>query len=178
MRGRILLVCLLTSALPLGFLTVAMFRQADQLITDHFQPIGESRIAGEALAVCRDITIEKEIDRMKTDFVSQVSHELRTPLTSIQVCTEMLLDGEVESAGEQKDYLRIIFDESERLTRLINDLLDIARTESGRRVIKPVPLDLASLACNVAAVLAGMAESRRYGKGSTFTVRFRAVAPA
>lgn len=113
------------------------------------------------LAVCRDITIEKEIDRMKSEFVSQVSHELRTPLTSIQAYTEMLLDGEAEDSVQQKDYLGIILDESQRLTRLINDLLDIARIESGKRVIKPVKLDLAALSREIVLILGGQAERRK-----------------
>ena len=112
------------------------------------------------IAVCRDITAEKEIDRMKNDFVSQVSHELRTPLTSIQAYTEMLIDGEGGDFSHQKDYLKIIFDESERLTRLINDLLDIARIESGRRVIKPVILDLNALTHNIVQVLSGQASQK------------------
>lgn len=114
----------------------------------------------------RDITVEIEIDRMKSDFVSQVSHELRTPLTSIQAYTEMLLDGEVEDRDSQKEYLRITFEEAGRLTRLINDLLDLARIESGRRPMKLGHLDLAVLTRDVAGVLAGQLEKA----GQTLTM--------
>jgi len=79
----------------------------------------------------RDITYEKEVDRMKSEFISTVSHELRTPLTSIKSFTEILLTYE-EDKDTQREFLTIINDESERLTRLINDVLDISKIESGR----------------------------------------------
>ncbi|MBI3039442.1 hypothetical protein HYY75_10445 [bacterium] len=85
----------------------------------------------------RDITLEKEINRMKSEFVSNVSHELRTPLTSIQAYAEMLVDGEISRPQEVKDYLNIILFETERLTRLVNDVLDLSRIESGKHRIKP-----------------------------------------
>ncbi|MFZ2958246.1 MAG: histidine kinase dimerization/phospho-acceptor domain-containing protein [Candidatus Ozemobacteraceae bacterium] len=112
------------------------------------------------IAVCRDVTTEKEIDRMKSEFVSQVSHELRTPLTSIQAYTEMLLDDEVDDPMSRREYLEIILDESQRLARLINDLLDLARIESGKRAIKPVRLDLVEVSRGLLTVLKGQADRR------------------
>jgi len=114
------------------------------------------------IAVCRDITVEKQIDRMKSEFVSQVSHELRTPLTSIMGYTEMLLDSDVEDRDKQKEYLNIIYDESGRLTRLINDLLDLARIESGKRVIKPVQLDMVQLTREVLYLLAAQIRQKKH----------------
>ncbi|HEU0204834.1 MAG TPA: sensor histidine kinase [Burkholderiaceae bacterium] len=74
----------------------------------------------------------KELDRMKDDFISTVTHELRTPLTSIRAFSEILLaDPKVELA-ERKKFLGIITRETERLTRLINQVLDLAKIESGR----------------------------------------------
>ncbi|MFZ2958239.1 MAG: ATP-binding protein [Candidatus Ozemobacteraceae bacterium] len=113
------------------------------------------------IAVLRDITVEKEIDRMKSDFVSQVSHELRTPLTSIKAFTEMLLDDEVDDPESRRDYLRITYDEAERLTRLINDLLDIARIESGRQPLKLTGIDLASLTREIAQVMKAQIEKAK-----------------
>jgi len=74
----------------------------------------------------------KELDRMKDDFLSTVSHELRTPLTSIRSFSEILSDQENLSANQRKAFLDIIIKESERLTRLINQLLDLAKLEAGR----------------------------------------------
>jgi PAS domain S-box-containing protein len=83
--------------------------------------------------VLRDITREKEIDRMKTDFVSNVSHELRTPLTSVKGAVELLLKKiQGELTPSQEEFLTIIKKNTSRLIRLINDLLDLSKIESGR----------------------------------------------
>jgi signal transduction histidine kinase len=76
----------------------------------------------------------KRLDHMKDEFLSSVSHELRTPLTSIRSFSEILLRYEEVDAKDRQDFLEIINAESERLTRLINDLLDLSRIESGRMV--------------------------------------------
>src|SRR5665811_657044 len=74
----------------------------------------------------------KELDRLKDDFVSTVTHELRTPLTSIRAFTEILLDDPDVELGQRKKFLGIITKETERLTRLINQVLDLAKIESGK----------------------------------------------
>ena len=74
----------------------------------------------------------KELDRLKDDFVSTVTHELRTPLTSIRAFTEILLDDPEVELGQRKKFLGIITKETERLTRLINQVLDLAKIESGK----------------------------------------------
>ena len=74
----------------------------------------------------------KELDRLKDDFLSTVSHELRTPLTSIRSFSEILSDNPDLETGEQQRFLSIIVKESERLTRLINQILDFAKMEAGR----------------------------------------------
>ena len=95
------------------------------------------------LFVFRDVTHEREVNRMKTEFVSLVSHELRTPLTSIKGYTEMVLDGDAGEINEEaREYLGIVFNNAERLVALVNDLLDLSRIESGRIQIKSEPLDL------------------------------------
>lgn len=74
----------------------------------------------------------RELDRMKDDFVSTVTHELRTPLTSIRAFSEMLFDDPRIELSERTRFLGIIVSEAERLTRLINQILDMAKLESGR----------------------------------------------
>lgn len=110
---------------------------------------------GSALLI-RDITAEKEIDRMKTDFISTVSHELRTPLTSVLGFASIIkekLENDVFPAlatDDRKlqktikrvdDNLNIIVSEAERLTSLINDVLDIAKMEAGKVEWAMQPLD-------------------------------------
>jgi signal transduction histidine kinase len=73
-----------------------------------------------------------ELDRLKDDFVSTVTHELRTPLTSIRAFTEILLDDPEVDREQRRKFLGIITREAERLTRLINQVLDLAKIESGK----------------------------------------------
>jgi len=106
------------------------------------------------LYVFRDVTHEREVDRMKTEFVSLVSHELRTPLTSIKGFTEMVLDGDAgEIDDEVREYLEIVFNNAERLVALVNDLLDISRIESGRISLKSEPVDLRQVVETVTATM-------------------------
>ena len=74
----------------------------------------------------------KELDRLKDDFISTVTHELRTPLTSIRAFTEILHDDPDVELGQRRKFLAIITKETERLTRLINQVLDLAKIESGK----------------------------------------------
>ncbi|MBS4174285.1 ATP-binding protein [Bacillus sp. FJAT-49736] len=82
--------------------------------------------------VHRDITKEYEVDQMKSEFVSTVSHELRTPLSSILGFTELMINRELKPE-RQKKYLTTIWNESKRLTALINDFLDVQRMEAGKQ---------------------------------------------
>jgi hypothetical protein len=84
----------------------------------------------------------QELDRLKDDFVSTVTHELRTPLTSIRAFSEILMDNPDLGADERGGYLRIVVDETERLTRLINQVLDLSKLESGSADWQIEPIDL------------------------------------
>jgi len=83
------------------------------------------------VAVLHDVTREKEISDMKNDFVSMVSHELRTPLASIKAYIEMLIDGEAVDEKTTSEFYDVIQNEANRLGRLIDNILDISRIESG-----------------------------------------------
>jgi signal transduction histidine kinase len=84
--------------------------------------------------------------RQKTTFVANVSHELKTPLTSIRMFSEMLKDGRQPDPAKQKSYLGLMAAETERLTRLINNVLDFSRMEKGRRTYDRRRFDLGILA--------------------------------
>ena len=83
------------------------------------------------VTILRDVTREKEIAESKSDFVSNVSHELRTPLSSIKAYMEMLVDGEADDEQTKAKFYNIIQGETNRLSRLIDNILNISRIESG-----------------------------------------------
>jgi len=83
------------------------------------------------VAVFHDITHERESAQVKSDFVSAVSHELRTPLSSIKAYVEMLVDGEAHDENTRRHFYQIIESETDRLQRLINNILNISKIESG-----------------------------------------------
>jgi signal transduction histidine kinase/DNA-binding response OmpR family regulator len=90
-----------------------------------------------------DITLEKEVDLMKSEFISTVSHEFRIPLTSIKGYIDLILEGDAGDINEtQQEFLAIVKKNSDRLINLINDFLDISRIESGRIQFKMVSLNI------------------------------------
>lgn len=96
------------------------------------------------LCVMRDVSAEREADRMKSDFVSLVSHELRTPLTSIKGYVDLLLEGEAGTlTAEQSEFLDIVAASSTRLVALTNDLLDVSRIEAGHLDLNPIAMEVA-----------------------------------
>ncbi|HEY4001384.1 MAG TPA: histidine kinase dimerization/phospho-acceptor domain-containing protein, partial [Candidatus Xenobia bacterium] len=85
----------------------------------------------------------KELDKLKSDFLNTVSHELRTPLTSIKAFSEILMENQGEDRAVQTEFLNIINQESDRLTRLINNLLNLSRIEARQMTFEsgPVPIE-------------------------------------
>ncbi len=94
----------------------------------------------------QDISHLKEIDKMKTEFVSIASHQLRTPLTAINWHLEFLLGGEMgKLPDDQEKFLGDVYQSSKRMIKLVNDLLNVSRLETGRLTINPTKVDLVSL---------------------------------
>ncbi|WP_163654231.1 ATP-binding protein [Listeria sp. PSOL-1] len=83
------------------------------------------------VAVIRDVTEEKRLEKMKSDFVSNISHELRTPISMLQGYSEAIIDGIAQNEEEVREFAQIIYEESLRIGRLVNDMLDLARMEAG-----------------------------------------------
>jgi two-component system, OmpR family, phosphate regulon sensor histidine kinase PhoR len=103
-------------------------------------PAGE--VAGRIYAF-RDISAERLVEQMKSDFVSTVSHQLRAPLTSIYGFAQTLLRGDVDfGLEERRTFLRYIASESARLTAIVDTLLNVARLEAGDLQVTPAPIDL------------------------------------
>lgn len=84
-----------------------------------------------AVAVLRDMTKERKLDKLRQDFVANISHELRTPLSMLQGYSEAIVDGIASTPEEHKELAKIIYDESVRMTKLVNELLSLARMEAG-----------------------------------------------
>ncbi len=104
-------------------------------------------IGGLALTY-RSVSKEMALARLKSDFVSNVSHELRTPLSLIQLYAETLELGRIKTEEKKDEYYRIIRKESERLGRLINNILDFSRIEAGRKEYDMRETDIAELVRN------------------------------
>jgi len=90
----------------------------------------ENSIRG-AVAVLRDMTDQHKLDKLRSDFIANVSHELRTPISLLQGYSEAIIDDVMTSEEERNEMVQIIHDESKRMSRLVTDLLDLARMESG-----------------------------------------------
>jgi len=119
----------------------------------------KGQICGSA-AVLHDITREKEISQMKNDFVSHVSHELKTPLASITAYTEMLADGEADDEQTRKEFYSVIQTQAKRLNRLIEDMLNISRIESGLIKVNKEAASLTMLIEEQLQMIKGCAEEK------------------
>lgn len=98
-----------------------------------------------AVAIIRDMSEEKKIDIMKQQFIANVSHELRTPIQMLQGYTEAILDGIVVEKEDVDEFLNIILDESKRLNRLVNELINVARIDAGETTLNKEMMDISPL---------------------------------
>nr|WP_206529552.1 ATP-binding protein [Brevibacillus sp. SYP-B805] len=120
---------------------VHIYYPEERILDVHFAPY--INFKGEAkgvVTVLHDITEIRRLEKMRSNFVTNVSHELRTPITSIKGFTETLLDGAMYDEETCRNFLQIIYDESERLFRMIRDILDLSKIEQ-----KKIPLDIRRL---------------------------------
>jgi signal transduction histidine kinase len=99
------------------------------------------------------------LDRMKDEFVLTASHELRSPLTSVQGFAELLMLERDQLTRKQVETVEVIIDNTRHLVRLLNDLLDLARSDAGRLTIKPVPTDAAGLIEDAVRTMRGQTEA-------------------
>jgi len=113
------------------------------------------------VGVLRDVTRDKEVEKTKSDFVSAVSHELNTPLASIKAYIEMLVDGDAKDPDIQQEFYQIIDTQADRMTRLIQNLLNLSRIESGVVKVNKEVVSMSEVAEGVVRVMAPVAEERR-----------------
>ncbi|GAB4529358.1 MAG: hypothetical protein Kow0063_06380 [Anaerolineae bacterium] len=133
-----------------------------QVINAHMAPVvaRQDEFLG-VVTILRDITKEVEADRAKSEFISTVSHELRTPMTAIKGYTDLLSGGAVGPLNDnQKHFLNVIKNNTDRLIALINDLLDISRIETGRIRFEPTPVKMGEIIADVVEAMAARAQNR------------------
>lgn len=127
-------VAAITKGEPLTFEEVVAILEETRQVIAYSRELEQK--SGELQAIARELSGAnerlKELDRLKDDFLSTVSHELRTPLTSIRSFSEILSDREGVSAEQADHYLKIIQSETQRLTRLLDTILDLTRLEQGQ----------------------------------------------
>ncbi|MFN7976066.1 MAG: PAS domain S-box protein, partial [Acidobacteriota bacterium] len=122
-------------------------------------PIREAGTIVGAVVAFRDVTERREVERMKDEFVSVVSHELRTPLTSIRGALGLLASGDLGSLPEKGSrMMTVASDSAERLARLVDDILDVQRMDSGHITLSRRPCDAIALLRQSADMMAPVAE--------------------
>src|SRR5699024_7956480 len=117
----------------------------------------QSYIRG-AVAVIRDMTEERQLDKLRKDFISNVSHELRTPIALMQGYSEAIVDDIAESPAEKNELAQIILEESLRMSRLVNELLDIGRMEAGYMELNLEEIDIQTFMERIHKKFIGMAD--------------------
>jgi len=113
-----------------------------------------------AILVFHDITELRRLEQIRQDFVANVSHELRTPISSIKGYAETLLEGALEDKDNAREFLSIIYQDSNRLANLINDLLDLSKIESGKMKMNFIPLEPVSMIRRAVAIMENQAQAR------------------
>ncbi|MED4524588.1 MULTISPECIES: ATP-binding protein [Bacillus amyloliquefaciens group] len=119
----------------------------------------ESHVRG-AVAVLRDMTEERRLDKLREDFIANVSHELRTPISMLQGYSEAIVDDIASTEEEKKEIAQIIYDESLRMGRLVNDLLDLARMESGHTGLRYETVNLHEFLEKISRKFSGVAKEK------------------
>ncbi|MGU3470701.1 two-component system histidine kinase PnpS [Paenibacillus sp. D51F] len=124
---------------------ITFYFPEERLLELNLVPVYQSDESfGGLLLVLHDVSAIRRLERMRSEFVANVSHELKTPITAIKGFAETLLGGAVNDPVMSKQFMQIIYDESERLNRLIGDILELSKIESRRVPLQFSPIDLAS----------------------------------
>ena len=145
----------LTAALSGGTADLVETTIGDRTLSIAARPL----VAGGAVIAVLDLTTQRRLETMRRDFVANVSHELKTPITVIGGFAETLLDPDLPAASRQQ-FAETIRSHAQRMHRLVDDLLDLSRIESGGWIPNPAEADLSALAAEASAVAAAAADER------------------
>ena len=134
--------CVLKADCGVEACEISVLTPQEKILSVHATPVIRENNPEGAVLVFYDMTNLRQLEKMRRDFVANVSHELRTPISSIKGYAETLLDGALEDKENARDFLKIIYSASERLARLIDDLLDLSKIESDKfgMTLKACPL--------------------------------------
>ncbi|MGF7046555.1 two-component system phosphate regulon sensor histidine kinase PhoR [Paenibacillus sp. DS2015] len=113
------------------------------------------------LFLFQDVTAIRRLENMRSEFVANVSHELKTPVAAVKGFSETLLAGGVKDEKTARSFLQIIYDESERLNRLIGDILELSKIESKRIPLSFSPVHLSSFVASMLEMMEAVAEKKR-----------------
>ncbi len=130
----------------------------ERILLVHAAPVSRSGEVDGAVVVFHDITELRKLEKVRRDFVANVTHELRTPVSNIKGYTETLLDGAMDDKANAADFLKIVQSNSERLIKLIDELLDLSGIESGKMKLSVKPARLPGV---VRQVLSDMSKAAR-----------------
>jgi two-component system phosphate regulon sensor histidine kinase PhoR len=134
----------------------------DRVVEVHCAPVrGTDGSVTGAVAVLRDVTELRQTERLRRELTANVSHELRTPLTSIKGFAETLLDGAMRDETTCQRFLGIIDGETDRLVKLVDDLLDLSLLESKRVALELQPVDVGVLVAHTVDKLRPLAQTQR-----------------
>ncbi len=117
---------------PLVPRELTVYVPEEKILMIHAAPVIREHKQEGGVLVFHDITEVRRLENVRRDFVANVSHELRTPVSTIKGYAETLLDGALEDKDNARNFVKIIYADSERLAQLVNDLLDLSKIESGQ----------------------------------------------
>lgn len=132
----------------------------EKILFIHATPVQRDQRNEGAVLVFHDITDLRRLEKIRQDFVANVSHELRTPVATLKGYTETLLDGAIDDKANAKDFLKIMHADADRLAKLVNDLLDLARIESGKIKMSFEPHHLEDILDRVLLILQPQAKEK------------------
>jgi two-component system, OmpR family, sensor histidine kinase ResE len=123
-------------------------------------PLYNNKFIRGAVAVIRDMTEERQMDKLRKDFIANVSHELRTPIAMLQGYSEAIVDDIAQTNEEKKEMAKVIYDESLRMGRLVNELLDLARMEAGHLLLSYDKIEISPYLERIIKKFQGLAKDK------------------
>ncbi|GIO31358.1 ATP-binding protein [Paenibacillus sp. VCA1] len=140
----------------------SVYQPAETILQlDGVPMFGEDGSFKGMLFLLQNITAIRRLENMRSEFVANVSHELKTPVAAVKGFAETLLGGGVKDEETARSFLQIIYDESERLNRLISDILDLSKIESRRSPMDYAPVHMATFCASILDTMATVAEKKR-----------------